>query len=242
VPLILGETATSAHGGCDGLSNTFVAGFTFVYELGSVGEAPGFVQMNRQDIAGFSSQTEPSNYGLLGAPGWARGPIGAPHPDYYTALLFKHLASTVVLNSSVASPDAPAAIANGFDAHAWCGRVGAGIVIVTFTNLLGTAVNITLPAFSTSARRNEYILTSTPTPADAPAPPPSLYNNNVYLNGALLTTNADGTLPVWPFPGRSVAADGPGITVPAWSYGFIELLDAAADGACTGCAGGACGT
>lgn len=46
VPLVLGETATSAHGGCANLSNAFVAGFTFWYELGSVGEAPGFVQVS----------------------------------------------------------------------------------------------------------------------------------------------------------------------------------------------------
>ena len=38
VPLIQGETATSAHGGCPGLSNTFVAGFTYMLELGSLGE------------------------------------------------------------------------------------------------------------------------------------------------------------------------------------------------------------
>ena len=51
VPIVLGETATSAHGGCDGLSNAFVAGFTFIYELGIVGEA-GFSQLNRQDLVG----------------------------------------------------------------------------------------------------------------------------------------------------------------------------------------------
>ena len=38
VPLIQGETATSAHGGCPGLSNTFVAGFTYMLELGTLGE------------------------------------------------------------------------------------------------------------------------------------------------------------------------------------------------------------
>ena len=38
VPLIQGETATSAHGGCPGLSNAFVAGFTYMLELGTLGE------------------------------------------------------------------------------------------------------------------------------------------------------------------------------------------------------------
>ena len=31
----------------------------------------GVAQVNRQDIAGFSSQSVPSNYALLGPPGWA---------------------------------------------------------------------------------------------------------------------------------------------------------------------------
>ena len=39
IPIILGETASTAEGGCDGLSNRFIAGFVFMYELGSVGES-----------------------------------------------------------------------------------------------------------------------------------------------------------------------------------------------------------
>jgi len=75
-------------------------------------------------------------------------------------------------------------------------------------------------------------------PADAPAPPPELFGNDVYLNGARLGIDAAGeVLPAWPLPGRD--ADGP-IQVPAWSYGLITLLDAGAHGACVGCAGGRC--
>jgi len=108
IPLFLGETATSAHGGCNGLSNTYVSGFTFILELGTLGEL-GVAQINRQDIAGFSSATGPSNYALLGPPGWhgAGVPIGQPHPDYWIAILWKQLIGTRVLNSSVSSPDAP---------------------------------------------------------------------------------------------------------------------------------------
>lgn len=90
-PLILGEVASTAEGGCDGLSNRFVAGFVFIYELAATAEA-GAVQLNRQDVAGWSSETTPSNYGLLGAPGWsttARDGPPSPHPDYFLALLFK---------------------------------------------------------------------------------------------------------------------------------------------------------
>ena len=239
VPMILGETATSAHGGCNNLSNAFVSGFTFIYELGSVGESPNFVQMNRQDLAGFSSQSEPSNYGLIGPPGWRSGQMGAPHPDYYTALLFKHLVSTVVMNSSFLSNDDPVGIDLGFDVHAWCGRVGGGIVILSYFNLLPHSVNISLPSSATSNRRNEYIMTALSNPSSSSfseSPPPELYQNNVYLNGNLLTVNADGTLPDWPIPGKAVPSSSLNpISVPAWSYGFFELLDAGAAGACTGC-------
>jgi hypothetical protein len=247
VPLILGETATSAHGGCNNLSNVFVSGFTFIYELGSVGESPNFVQLNRQDLAGFSSQSEPSNYGLIGSPGWKSGDILPPHPDYFTALLFKYLVSTVVMNSSYASMDDPVGIELGVDIHAWCGRIGGGIVILTYFNLLSHSVNISLPTSATSNRRNEYILTATSSSSSfnfdqrdmesgvSSPPPPELYQNNIYLNGELLSVNDDGTLPTWPFPGRPMPADSHPIIVPAYSYGFIELLDAGAAGACTGC-------
>ena len=43
-PLILGEVASTAEGGCDGLSNRFVAGFVFIYELAATAEA-GAVQV-----------------------------------------------------------------------------------------------------------------------------------------------------------------------------------------------------
>jgi len=235
VPLVLGETATSAHGGCANLSNAFVAGFTFMHELGSVGEA-GVAQLNRQDLAGFSSEGEGSNYALLGPAGWARGPLGAPHPDFFTALLWKHAVGTVVLASNATSTDPGAAA--GFDAHVWCAAAGGGVAVVSFVNLLGRAVALALPAAVASARRVEYVLTATARPADAPAPPPELFGNDVYLNGARLGVDAAGeVLPAWPLPGRD--ADGP-IQVPAWSYGLITLLDAGAHGACVGCAGGRC--
>ena len=235
VPMILGETATSAHGGCANLSNVFVAGFTFMYELGVVGER-GFSQLNRQDLAGFSSEGEGSNYALLGKAGWASGPMGQPHPDYFTALLFKHLASPVVLNSSFSSADDPVSVPKSFDAHVWCARTGSGVAVLTFTNLVGHTVNVTLPQSATSTRRNEFVLTSVSAPVNSATPPASLYANDVYLNGELLATDSTGALPDDIYIGKMVL-NGP-ISVPPWSYGLIVLLDAGATGACTGCASG----
>ena len=237
IPLILGETATSAHGGCANASDAFVAGFTFLLELGAVGEIPGYVQMNRQDLVGLILASEPSNYALVGPAGWSHnGSTLTPRPDYFTALLWKHLVSPVVLTSSYTSVDDPISVTAAVDAHMWCARTGNGAAILSFTNLLGRWVNVSLPDTATTTRRIEFILTSTAIPTSSSSiPPPQVWEQSIYLNGALLTVNADGTLPVWPFPGKSIS-DGSLISVPPWSYGMIEVLDAGAVGACSGCA------
>lgn len=216
VPLILGETATSAHGGCDGLSNTFVAGFTFMLELGTLGEV-GVAQINRQDLAGFSSNTEPSNYGLLGPPGWSRGPLGQPHPDYWTALLWKQLVGTRVLAASLQADGAP--LLASLDAHVWCAAGPSGALVVTFFSMADVPTALALPPGVPTAPRVEYVLTSS-----------SLTSNDAYLNGALLVAGPDGSVPA--LDGRRVAAGGDQIKLPPWSYGFLVLEGAGAVPAC----------
>ena len=215
VPLILGETATSAHGGCDGLSNRFVSGFTFMLELGTLGEV-GVAQINRQDVAGFSSNTEPSNYALLGPPGWSRGPLGQPHPDYYVALLWKRLVGTRVLASSL---QAAAPLLERVDAHVWCASgASAGSLVVTFFSMADAATPLALPPGVPAAPRVEYVLTSS-----------ALDSNDAYLNGVLLVAGDDGSLP--PMGGQRIPAGGAAISLPPWSYGFM-VLEGASAGAC----------
>jgi heparanase 1 len=230
-PLIVGETATSAHGGCDGLSNRFIAGFTLFYELGTYAEL-GVAQMNRQDLAGFSSETEPSNYGLLGPPGWFSGPLGQPHPDYFSLLLFKQLVGQRVLSSAFS---AAANLSTVWDSHVFCAASGGGAVALTFFNMAGDALVLTVPQLAAAqAPREEFILTSSATP-EAPLSggvsdwPASLTADAIFLNGVLMATNADGTLPQWPVPGRVVTDPGEAIAVPPWSYGLIVFRDAGAD-------------
>lgn len=82
--LVLEETATSPLGGCIGLSDRFIAGFYWLHALGMVGEA-GFQQVNRQDLVGYSFTARPSQYALVGQPGWVNGAgLLQPHPDYFT--------------------------------------------------------------------------------------------------------------------------------------------------------------
>ncbi len=248
LPLILGETATSAHGGCSGLSNVFVAGFTFMLELGVLGEL-GVAQVNRQDVAGWSSNGGPSYYGLLGPPGWSGGgvPLGAPHPDYWTALLWKQLVGRRVLQSALgggsgggssggggggggAAPAAAAAAAAAaallaeVDAHVWCSSSsssggGGGLVLTYFAMGVGEGgVTLQLPPGVPPAPRTEYVLT---------APGGDIYADGVLLNGVALQALDSGELQQWPLQGRRVAAGG-SVTVPQWSYGFLVLEGASA--------------
>ena len=231
-PLIVGETATSAHGGCDGLSNRFVAGFALWYELGTYAEL-GVAQMNRQDLAGFSSETEPSNYGLLGPPGWFSGPLGQPHPDYFSLLLFKQLVGRRVLSSGFS---AAGNLSSVFDSHVFCAAAGGGgAVVLTFFNMAGDAIVLAVPQLAAAqVPREEFLLTSSATP-EAPARggvsdwPASLTADACFLNGAQMTTNSDGSLPQWPVPGRVVTDPGEAIVLPPWSYGAIVFRDAGAD-------------
>lgn len=224
-PLILGETATSAHGGCANLSNAFVAGFTFMFELGHVAEVPGFVQLNRQDLAGWSSETGPSNYALLGHAGWSNGTV-LTHPDYYTALLWKSLVGTRVLASSFSSPDDPVGVNASWDSHVWCAAAGAaapGAVVVTFVNISPGAVSLTLPSPLAGLPLEVYLLTAPGSAGGGDTggdPPAALFDNAVALNGNVLATAADGSLPQWPLPGVRVV--GP-VVIPPWSYGFVVV-------------------
>jgi hypothetical protein len=220
-PLIVGETATSAHGGCDGLSNRFVAGFTFWFELGTYAEL-GVAQINRQDLAGFSSETEPSNYVLLGPPGWASGDLGDPHPDYFSALLFKQLVGRSVLQSGFSSD---AANASEFvDVHIFCAAGGGGGVVLTYFNMGPSEVEFDLPQLGAArVPREEFLLTSSASPDGA-----NITADEIFLNGERMTANSDGTLPVWPIRGHDVAGPEAAFVAPPWSYGAVHFPSAGA--------------
>ena len=224
VPLVLGEVATAAHGGCANYSNTFVSGFTWMYELGAVAEA-GFTQLNRQDFVGFSSETEPSQYALVGH-GWSHGPLSNPHPDYFTSVLWKQLVGSRVLRSNYAAPNA-----SEWDSHVWCGRE-AGTLVISYFSMSSAPIEIRLPQLGNAyiAPRSEFWLTSTATAASRMhgpyvGRPSTLTDDAMYLNGELMTLNADGSLPVAPIPGRVVSNATEPIVAPPWSYGFVLFFD-----------------
>ena len=217
IPIILGETATTAEGGCDGLSNRFVAGFAFMYELGATAEM-NIIQLNRQDIAGYSSISVPSNYALIGKPGWtSTGTSGfpTPHPDYFLAVLWKQLIGTQVLNSSYVSDT------TNFDVHVWCSNPAyiGGVPVFTYINMNGIDMTINIPHDIT---RIEYFITSESQPNYSVSPPSSLYGDDSYLNGNLLTVDKNGNLMESPLVGNKEYGNSP-LVVPPWSYGFVLL-------------------
>jgi hypothetical protein len=89
LPLILEETATQAGGGCANLSNRYISGFYFLHAIATTGEV-GFMRYHRQDVVGWSFTNRPSQYALLGQPGWVSGPL-TPNPDYFLALVWKQV-------------------------------------------------------------------------------------------------------------------------------------------------------
>ena len=210
LPLVLGETATTALGGCDGLSNRFVAGFTFLATLGAAAEAR-VSQVNRQDLVGWSSQSTPSSYALLGPPGWSRGPL-APHPDFWIAILWKQLVAPAVLRSAVGGQPADA-----FDAHVWCAAGARGGVVITYTSAFAMPAQFALPSALAAFPRLEFVLT---------APAGDVLSDASELNGVALAAAPDGTF-AWPLPGRP-ALPAPTVTLPPLSLGFFVFADARA--------------
>lgn len=238
VPLVLGETATTNMGGCPNFSDRFIAGFYYMYILGGAA-ANGIVQINRQDLAGWSSQTEPSQYMLAGLPGWTNGTL-TPHPDYFTSVLWQQIVQKGMLNISWSS-----SYQDNFGIHASCANsqyYGKGSIVLSYVNTGSNDVQLNFNQNSiTQSSRTQFILASQAAFETMRkknkrdddqihnSPPSSLTDDTIFLNGALLTVNNDGVLPQYPLPGQTVPASTP-VTLPAYTYGFMVFTDVNAQG------------
>ncbi len=223
--LVLEEVAGSSGGGCDNVTDRFVAGFAWLTTLATVG-ASGFSRVHRQDIAGWSFAFGKSNYMLVGPPGWTNGTHETltPHPDFYTTILWRQLVGRTVLTTTLGGD------AENFFASAWCAGARApygsgGSVVVAWTNQAATATVVNLPTSLTAVHKTTFLLTAGAQPSSDFA---SLSSDDMYLNGELLYVDDNGLLPQVPYVGVD---SGPAatITVPPYSYGFVVFDTHATD-------------
>jgi hypothetical protein len=185
---------------------------------------------------GWSSVTARSNYQLVGPPGWTNDTSTlTPHPDYYTSILWRQLMSSTAL--AVLNVTGPADAVGNVSLHVWCAAAGgtgasSGAVVLAYGN--PTPVNVTLASIAlqdggSGGAAEPPSIEDLSAATDAGTPPTFLTNDAIYLNGALLTVGEDGSLPVYPIPGRPVGSGGggAGLLLPTYSYGFFVLPDAA---------------
>lgn len=186
-----------------------MSGFFWIDQLGRVSRL-GLNKIYRQDLVGWSGATATSNYALAGQPGWVDGSnlLTNVHPDYYITLLWKQLMGPRVLD--VATPSYNFA---DLRVYASCGRSATLALAVVNLGAADASVALNFPgsAWAPTAR-SDWLLSSSP-----PGRPANLTSNTVYLNGAPLTfaSKLAGT----PHPGPGLTS----ITVPAHTYGFVEL-------------------
>ena len=207
LPVWLGEGASAGHGGIDNVSNSFESGFWYLDELGLLAKL-GVSVMCRQQISA-------DGYGLVTK-------ALVPMPDFFTAILHKRLLGTTVLNATVLKTDSTD---DGMvRVYAHCGRNGSGTVALSFVNLLGSPVELTLPAVMATVPRQEWHLSAQ-----------ALSSRTMMLNGEALELTADGTLPAMPpvRKGGHSAGGSNNLVLGGSSYGFVVLeLGARAGGVC----------
>jgi len=220
--LVLEEVASISLGGCIGFSDRFASSFSYLVAMGTTAQH-GFRQLNRQDLAGLSFTNKPSQYALLGQPGWVSGAglisDDSPNPDYWLSVLWPRLMGTRVLASSASLKGAEEGSLKTF---VWCAAPGAaeagpGAVTLAFANSGDEGVVLTGLAGAEGAYklhpRAEFVLTAA-----------AITDHAVFLNGERLRANPDGTLPKELDPPRGrLVLDEELIILPPLSVGFVVL-------------------
>lgn len=203
MPVILGETAGHNGNGRHGFTDSFISGFYWLELLGTTAQRANVAHVFRQELVGHS-------YALVGAvENYTEGTALTPTPDYFSSVLWKRLVGTQVLSTTIHAPsDAQAGVNERLQAWAFCGKQ-SGTAVIVWTNAMQAAANATVDAGA--YERAAYIMTAA--------------NNDLNsvvaeLNGMALTLTPSGALPA--LKPVFVARQGP-ITLPAHSYGFIEL-------------------
>jgi heparanase 1 len=192
-PVWLGESGHAQCGGQPGVSDTYASGFWWLDQLGLLARRRQGVLI-RQTLSG-------SDYGMLD------DVTLEPRPDYWTALLWRRLMGTKVL-------DATSAESGRMRAWSHCMRGVPGGVAVAWIHLDRERSGV-LEVQGVAGDGALYALTA-----------PELTSPTVDLNGETLALGEQDALPAL----EGAPMEGNRATVPPTSYGFVVFpqADAAA--------------
>jgi len=193
-----GETAAANNGGQSGITNTYIDGFWYLDQLGSLAV---------NGVSVFQRQVLVAHGGYPLVQMFDTGNV-AVLPDYWIALLHKRLMGQKVLGATSTS--------SSVRAYAHCAARGGGSVAFALLNIANKTVDVTFPG--NKYGWEEWILTAGEPIPDAPNP---LQSSNVLLNGDVLELGKGPTLPV--LQGR--VGNGT-VHMPPTSYGFIVFPSA----------------
>jgi len=202
-PVWLGESGNAQCGGQPGVSDTFVAGFWWLDQLGRLARRGERVVV-RQTLSG-------SDYGLID------DATLAPRPDYWTSVLWRMLVGSRVLDVTWAQDPM-------LRMYAHCARSGgldfvAGSVALVALNLdRERGVELNLDALGGDVA-DVYALSAT-----------TIDSTTVALDGTTLVPGTDGSLPSM-VPLRTTRSGGAlRATFPPASYGYVVIPGATAPG------------
>ena len=198
----LGETSSANCGGAPGISDRYVDGIWWLDELGQMAHENQKVVI-RQDLVG-------ADYGILGNENLE------PRPNYWNAVIWKHLMGQTVLNIKSTTPDRSL-------------RIYAQCTPKTYAEYLPGAVTVLVLNASTAEKVSFGLdkLDELPQWLYRFGSPHAL-GQKLFLNGDELMLNSEGKLPVLsgvkvvPAPGGTPAKH----ELEPLAYEFIVIPDA----------------
>ena len=166
--LWVGEGAAAWHSGRANVTDAWVSSFWWSDALGTLAQY-NHTGYQRQTLIGGA-------YGLINRVNFT------PNPDYYVGLLFKRLMGDVVLK-----PMTNPGTDGWLRVYAHCTNNGSGDLTVLAINVANDTI-FDLKSLNSvdisNYRRDQYVFTST-----------SLNSRSLYLNGKLLQSSEDGSIP-----------------------------------------------
>ncbi|XP_074084601.1 heparanase isoform X2 [Macrotis lagotis] len=197
----LGETSSAYGGGAPKLSDTYLAGFTWLDKLG-LSAKMGIEVVMRQVLFGAG------NYHLVDK-------NFDPLPDYWLSLVFKQLVGTKVLTANVKSSDKEKLRLYLHCTNNNHPKYKEGDLTLYALNLNNDTKYLQLPPHLSDKRVEKYIF--------QPSGYKNLLSQSVQLNGHILKMVDDKTLPE--LIGKPLCRGCP-LILPPFSYGFFVIMNA----------------